>query len=88
LFLPAWGFLAWSFYSGVQVQGAYLAYLFQFSRDPGHVRQTVNSDAYDQMLGLEWGLLFLALWLALYLYWRVLKAPEQRNSLEDPDQQA
>lgn len=75
LFLPAWSFLARSIYEGIQVQGSYVAYLVAARRNDtkefDRIAQTMNDATAVQIRTLEYALLCLAGWLAVYIVWWV-----------------
>jgi hypothetical protein len=82
LFLPAWAFLAFSIYQGIQVQGAYVAYLVA-ARHNNKVRieeiaGKINDDTGRQIIYLKFALLCLALWLVIYIFWWVFSDKAQQ----------
>jgi hypothetical protein len=83
LFLPAWAFLAFSIYRGIQVQGSYVAYLLAARQNNSTLINTiahdVNADVTRQVACLEWALLFLAGWLMSYILWWIFSGKAQRG---------
>jgi hypothetical protein len=75
LFVPAWVLLALSIYSGVEVQGSYVAYLVAARHNNTAVIESiagkVNDDVIFQILYLKLALVCLALWLIIYIFWWV-----------------
>jgi hypothetical protein len=75
LFLPAWVLLALSIYSGVEVQGSYVAYLVAARHNNAAVIESiagkVNDDVIFQIFYLKLALACLALWLVIYIFWWV-----------------
>lgn len=70
-FLPGWYFLGRCMYFGVNVQRAYLGYLF--SNPVGdrliQFKGAVNDDALRQILGIQHAVYCFGFWLLLYLVW-------------------
>ena len=69
-FVPAWGLLATSIYKGIQVQGAYVAYLMAARKKNNPLIENIafkmNEDTGSQIWLLKAGLVCLAIWLVTY----------------------
>jgi hypothetical protein len=80
-FIPGWYYLARCMYSGVNVQRAFLGYLF--SRQVGDklspFKSTVNDDALLQILAMQHAMYCFAAWLLLYLAWWLLNCDAQKT---------
>jgi hypothetical protein len=87
LFLPAWFFLAFSVYQGIQIQGSYVAYLVAARNNDSdkntltiqQIATAMENAARREIQGLELALLCLALWLVIYIAWWVLSDDTQRG---------
>jgi hypothetical protein len=83
LFLPAWSFLAFSIYQGIQVQGSYVAFLVAARGDPNNhakldqIALNMETATRYQIQGLEFALLCLAVWLVVYIAWWVFSEKAQ-----------
>jgi hypothetical protein len=77
LFLPAWGFLAFSVYQGIQVQRSYVAYLVaagKVEKDPkviSDIARNMEVATKSEIWALELALVFLGMWLLIYIGWWV-----------------
>jgi hypothetical protein len=85
LFVPAWSFLAFSVYQGINVQGSYVAYLVAIRGDPGNhkkldqIASAMETATRNQIRGLEFALMCLALWLLVSITWWVFSQKVQRG---------
>jgi hypothetical protein len=71
VFLPGWYFLVRSMLSGVNVQRAYLGYLFS-NPPPEKLTQfkgAINDDALLQIQNMNFAVLCFGVWLLLYFAW-------------------
>jgi hypothetical protein len=79
-FLPGWYFLGRCMYFGVNVQRAYLGYLF--SNPVGdrlmQFKGAVNDDALRQILGFQCAVYCFGAWLLLYLVWWLCNRDPQK----------
>lgn len=71
-FVPAWGLLATSIYKGIQVQGAYVAYLVAARKNNSQLIENIalkmNENTSSQISFLKAGLVCLAIWLVTYFW--------------------
>jgi hypothetical protein len=85
-FLPGWYYLARCMYSGVNVQRAYLGYLF--SKPAGDkltsFRSAVNDDAFLQIVAMERAMFCFGFWLLLYLVWWLFNRDVQTTTGGNP----
>lgn len=85
-FVPGWCFLGRSMYFGVQVQRAYLGYLF--ANPTGETlmkfKGAVNDDALRQILGIQHAVICFGIWLLLYLAWWLFNRDVQQTSRGKP----
>ena len=71
IFLPGWYFLARSMFSGVNVQRAYLGYLFS-NPPPEKLKEfkgAINDDALLQIQNIKLAVVCFGVWLLLYFAW-------------------
>jgi hypothetical protein len=69
LFLPAWGCLGYSIYSGTRAQQVYLAYLLVPVTTIEGATSKIGEDIQNQRVSMFLGLGVLFLWLLVYLTW-------------------
>lgn len=82
VFVPGWYFLGRCMYFGVNVQRAYLGYLF--SNPIGdklmQFKGAVNDDALRQILGIQHAAECFGVWLLLYLAWWLWNSDSEKTS--------